>query len=131
MSYTLQILRSALTKKGLLLSHARTGNKCRVKLVLRRLYGREQHRFLHVVIAMGYTALYQITASFSQTQKKKFGVMLAGRQVLRQREDLRFKLCYWQGFYKHFFKRSHQGLQRPSMSRCSFVYIKALCKAVA
>ena len=30
------------------------------------------------------TALYKITACFSQTKQKKFGVMWAGRQVLRQ-----------------------------------------------
>ena len=67
------------------------------KSTIRRLHRREQHtKFcidsskrscrvdLHVVIAMGYTALYQIAASFCQTQKKKFGVMWAGRQVLRQ-----------------------------------------------
>ena len=60
-----------------------TVTKCRVKSVLRRLHRREQHtKFcidlskrscrvdLHVVIAMGYTALYKITASFRQTKKK-------------------------------------------------------------
>ena len=40
---------------------------------------------------MGYTALYKITASFRQAKTKKFGVMRAGRQVLRQSEDLRVK----------------------------------------
>ena len=38
---------------------------------------------------------------------------------------MRSKLCYWQGFYKHFLNRSHQGLQRPPMSRCSFAHITA------
>ena len=77
----------------LLLSHARTENKqvmqqqtkCRVKSVLRRLHRREQHKKickdsserscrvdLHVVIAMGYTAL-----KFSLNKKGKFGVMWA------------------------------------------------------
>ena len=67
--------------------------KCGENSVLRRLHRREQHtKFcidsskrscrvdLHVVIAMWYTALYKITAS----KKRKFGVMWAGRQVLRQ-----------------------------------------------
>ena len=71
--------------------------KCREKSVLRRLHRREQRtKFCidsskrscrvneHVVIAMGYTALYKITASSRQTKKRKFGVMWAGRQVPRQ-----------------------------------------------
>ena len=78
--------------------------KCREKSVLRRFHRREQHtKFcidsskrscrvdLHVVIAMWYTALYKITASFRQTKKRTFGVMWAGRQVLRQWEILRVK----------------------------------------
>ena len=55
--------------------------KCREKSVLRRLHRREQHaKFcidsskrsyrVDVVIAMWYTALYKITASFRQTKKK-------------------------------------------------------------
>ena len=64
-----------------------------VKSVLMRLYKRKQHtKFcihsnniscrvdLDDVIAMGYNALYQITAIFGQTNKKKFGFVcwLAG-----------------------------------------------------
>ena len=76
--------------------------KCREKSVLRRLHRCGQHtKFcidsskrscrvdLHVVIAMWYAALFKITASFRQTKNRKFGVMWAGRQVLRQWEDLR------------------------------------------
>ena len=78
--------------------------KCREKSVLRRLHRREQHTEfcidsskrsfrvdLHVVIAMWYTALYEITASFRQSKKRKFGVMWAGRKLLRQWDDLRVK----------------------------------------
>ena len=56
----------------------------KIKKLLRKIKSKTCRVDLHVVIAMWYTALFKITASFRQTKNKKFGVMWAGRQVLRQ-----------------------------------------------
>ena len=64
----------------------------RVKSVPRRLYRREQHRFEQEILpclfarrhCYGVDCTVSNHSKFSPNKKKKFGVMWAGRQVLRQ-----------------------------------------------
>ena len=58
---------------------------------------------LHVVIAMGYTALYQIKANCSQIEEKKMVLCGLECRYFGNEKILGLsKLFYWQGFYKHF-----------------------------